>query len=248
MTCGVAPTRRIPRPALFQRAPVRQATRPAPTGGDCGVAEEGTGAICAMPEVLKASEAPGVALVVSMVAEFKRAGATEQRYEDLLRLEQAGGLMSYSPDRSELWRRGAGYVDRVLTGAKSADLVVQEPNEIRPGGQSQDGHSDPGYYTTSVLGARRGGDRIALRKCPTRSRQAFPARENGAPLSHQRNRIPRRKVGEGGPGSLNECPLYRRLAQSWRQRFKSSWHIGRAPAHWHKHGVQERHGIRLALP
>jgi len=92
-----------------------------------------------MPEVLKASEAPGVALVVSMVAEFKRAGATEQRYEDLkaLRLEQAGGLMSYSPDRSELWRRGAGYVDRVLTGAKSADLVVQEPNEIRPGGQSQ---------------------------------------------------------------------------------------------------------------
>src|SRR5262245_7134746 len=134
MTCGVAPTRRIPRPALFQRAPVRQATRPAPTGGDCGVAEEGTGAICAMPEVLKASEAPGVALVVSMVAEFKRAGATGQRYEDLkaLRLEQAGGLMSYSPDRSELWRRGAGYVDRVLSGAKSADLVVQEPNEIRP--------------------------------------------------------------------------------------------------------------------
>src|SRR5262245_31688032 len=77
MTCGVAPTRRIPRPALFQRAPVRQATRPAPTGGDCGVAEEGTGAICAMPEVLKASEAPGVALVVSMVVGLLKGFASQ---------------------------------------------------------------------------------------------------------------------------------------------------------------------------
>jgi putative ABC transport system substrate-binding protein len=43
---------------------------------------------------------------------------------------QAGGLMSYSPDRSDLWRRGAGYVDRVLKGAKPADLVVQQPTKF----------------------------------------------------------------------------------------------------------------------
>jgi putative ABC transport system substrate-binding protein len=39
----------------------------------------------------------------------------------------AGGLMSYSPDRADLWRRGAGYVDRIFRGAKPADLAVQQP-------------------------------------------------------------------------------------------------------------------------
>jgi putative ABC transport system substrate-binding protein len=43
---------------------------------------------------------------------------------------QAGGLMSYSPDRSDLWRRGAGYVDRVLKGATPADLAVQQPTKF----------------------------------------------------------------------------------------------------------------------
>lgn len=41
-----------------------------------------------------------------------------------------GGLMSYSPDRADLWRRGAGYVDQVLKGAKPADLAVQQPTKF----------------------------------------------------------------------------------------------------------------------
>jgi putative ABC transport system substrate-binding protein len=41
----------------------------------------------------------------------------------------AGGLMSYSPDRADLWRRGAGYVDKVLKGVKPADLAVQQPTK-----------------------------------------------------------------------------------------------------------------------
>ena len=40
---------------------------------------------------------------------------------------EAGGLMSYSPERTDLWRRSATFVDRILKGAKPADLPVQQP-------------------------------------------------------------------------------------------------------------------------
>jgi ABC-type uncharacterized transport system substrate-binding protein len=35
--------------------------------------------------------------------------------------------MSYSPDRKDLWRRGAIYLDRVLKGASPAELPVEQP-------------------------------------------------------------------------------------------------------------------------
>ena len=38
--------------------------------------------------------------------------------------------MSYSPDRADLWRRGAIYVDKVLRGINPADLPVQQPTKF----------------------------------------------------------------------------------------------------------------------
>jgi putative ABC transport system substrate-binding protein len=43
---------------------------------------------------------------------------------------EAGGLMSYSPDRSDLWRRGAIYVDKILRGVDPADLPVEQPTKF----------------------------------------------------------------------------------------------------------------------
>ena len=43
---------------------------------------------------------------------------------------EAGGLLSYSPDRADLWRRAATYVDEVLRGADPADMPVQQPTKF----------------------------------------------------------------------------------------------------------------------
>jgi putative ABC transport system substrate-binding protein len=39
---------------------------------------------------------------------------------------EAGGLLSYSPDRADLYRRAASYVDKILKGSNPADMPVQQ--------------------------------------------------------------------------------------------------------------------------
>jgi putative tryptophan/tyrosine transport system substrate-binding protein len=48
----------------------------------------------------------------------------ERRYVD------AGGLISYGASLNDLYRRAAGYVDRILKGAKPAEMLVEQPIEF----------------------------------------------------------------------------------------------------------------------
>jgi putative tryptophan/tyrosine transport system substrate-binding protein len=51
-------------------------------------------------------------------------------YENEVSVE-AGGLMSYAANREELAQRGAVFVDKILRGAKPADLPVEQPTKFK---------------------------------------------------------------------------------------------------------------------
>ncbi len=63
-------------------------------------------------------------LIITLAARYKLPAVYDTR-----RYVAAGGLISYGPNFADQYRRAAGYVDRILKGAKPADLPVQAPNK-----------------------------------------------------------------------------------------------------------------------
>ena len=63
------------------------------------------------------------------VREFANKRQLPTMWDDRLFVE-AGGLMSYATDLLNLYRRAAIYVDKILKGAKPADLPVEQPTKF----------------------------------------------------------------------------------------------------------------------
>jgi putative ABC transport system substrate-binding protein len=49
---------------------------------------------------------------------------------ELRQYVEAGGLISYSADLIDIWRRAAAFVDKILKGARPADLPVEQPTKF----------------------------------------------------------------------------------------------------------------------
>jgi putative ABC transport system substrate-binding protein len=72
----------------------------------------------------------------SLISQFRREiadFAVQRRLPAAFAIRESvmtGGLMSYGPSLTDLWRRGAIYVDKVLKGARPDDLPMEQPTKF----------------------------------------------------------------------------------------------------------------------
>lgn len=64
-------------------------------------------------------------LIVSLAERYHLPAIYPFRY-----FPEDGGLISYGIDLADVWRRGAGYIDRILKGSAAGDLPVQQPTKF----------------------------------------------------------------------------------------------------------------------
>jgi putative ABC transport system substrate-binding protein len=94
-----------------------------------------------LEKAISAARGAGALLVVddsvfttqrAKIAEFALKNRLPTMYGHIA-MVQAGGLMTYGPDYGDLYRRAAGYVQKILQGAKPSDLPVEQPTKFEFG-------------------------------------------------------------------------------------------------------------------
>jgi putative ABC transport system substrate-binding protein len=85
-------------------------------------------------------------LIIALAVRYKLPAVYYERF-----FVAAGGLISYGPDRTDQYRKAAGYVDRILKGEKPADAGASA-DKIRIGDQPQDSE---GTWNSSPARASR---------------------------------------------------------------------------------------------
>lgn len=85
-------------------------------------ASKSGGALIVLPDIFTGTNR---GTIVSLAAEHRLPGLYPFGY-----MVREGGLISYGVDQLDLFRRAASYVDRILKGAKPADLPVQQPTKF----------------------------------------------------------------------------------------------------------------------
>src|ERR1700722_11976638 len=86
-------------------------------------------AVGAHVNALAAMPNPVFVTSLKQIADFAR----QNRWPSMFHLREfadAGGLMAYGVDRSDLYRRAAAYVDKILKGASPADLPIEQPTKF----------------------------------------------------------------------------------------------------------------------
>jgi putative ABC transport system substrate-binding protein len=86
------------------------------------LAHDSSAGLIVLPGIFTADNRVGI---VALAARYRLSAVYPYKY-----FITAGGLISYGVITIDLYRRAAGYVDRILRGEKPADLPVQTPNKF----------------------------------------------------------------------------------------------------------------------
>jgi putative ABC transport system substrate-binding protein len=85
-------------------------------------ATAGNGGLIILPDITTTNRRD---IIIALAAQYHMPAVYPFRF-----FVDAGGLMSYGVDRPDIYRLSATYVDRILRGAKPADLPVQAPTKF----------------------------------------------------------------------------------------------------------------------